>query len=1081
MKKTNTYFDFKDKTQKYFFAGLFNTALNNFDLSLDELANRTGLKCNGKELIAVAFNDTCSQTDYNNRLSYLSESLAFIELIKTKERSYIRLHLTELYNLIDNYRNYFTHLEHPGLIIKPLIFKLLDLFILESARTVIKERVKTEENKSYLSKKFKLEITSTFEAANNAINLENKNNPHSKTHKKLITQNDKINFVLNKAFHNFLINTDGVPTLKETARSINKDTGQISQNGIIQLLAIFLNKKQLEILFDNTHYLKGTLKLNHLCTRWTYSQLAYRNIKKLLKSDYSNDSLILQMLSELTKCPKHLYPNLPNNSKQEFIEDLNEYLKETEYFKDSIAQETVSNEVIRKRYEDKFPYFAIRFLDEFIDFPNLRFQINLGKFNHNTCLKKFENTAVYTERQILEKLTIFEKLTLATNKKTEYFLNNNLPDSEGWQEYPKPSYQFYNNNIGFWLGIKNGAVTDAKEKRENDKSSKFDILKKIGLECCLKKPVAYLSFNELPALLYTVLIEKKTAKEVERIFLKKIGEQTGAINKFADINNFEKKIIPHKFKEILENKESNVKWEKLKKDIEKEMLISPLDEIRIHYKTASKHPNDLSFSEKGKIATWLAHDIKRFVKAETKKDWKGYQFSEFQSLLAYYDLKKMELLNFVNFVLKINIKQDIVFEDIDFNQKTLYDFYKNYLSNRKKFLEGNLYSIDQKDEVPAKLWRKRELSIFTGFDDKLYKYKNFKTYKENLMNMPLNLPRGIFSDKQTCYNKNSQNNNELAEWFTKSNNINDFQKFYSFTRFYENCQLTLNPLKGLKEQNNNKGVPKEVYKNEKNIRNTMRQDFYIFEMVKYYFKINESLKSDLNDLKLNTLFLTKQEKENNLKVLNQQHSRSKGDKSENILNENYILSKHIMMSILEGKIQGMVALKSVGKYRFLSQDKRVKQLVTYIPDKIWSFEEINSEIDEYDKIRAFSFFKIIHEIEEKIFNKAINNKEESYLLVDGHPNFKAYIIYYFLKTQDEKDFFNKLDVKNVNINDIAISKFKLLFLIIKIRNKICHNQLISSDEFNFLLEFTPIEPDELYMSYLLKAYKKIVNISWNLV
>ena len=154
----------------------------------------------------------------------------------------------------------------------------------------------------------------------------------------------------------------------------------------------------------------------------------------------------------------------------------------------------------------------------------------------------------------------------------------------------------------------------------------------------------------------------------------------------------------------------------------------------------------------------------------------------------------------------------------------------------------------------------------------------------------------------------------------------------------------------------------------------------------------------------------------------------------------------------------MVALKSVGKYRFLSQDKRVKQLVTYIPDKIWSFEEINSEIDEYDKIRAFSFFKIIHEIEEKIFNKAINNKEESYLLVDGHPNFKAYIIYYFLKTQDEKDFFNKLDVKNVNINDIAISKFKLLFLIIKIRNKICHNQLISSDEFIFLLEFTAFAP-----------------------
>ena len=47
-------FDFFSQEDKYFFAGLFNTAQNNFDLSLKELAQRINIKSdNGIDIIKM--------------------------------------------------------------------------------------------------------------------------------------------------------------------------------------------------------------------------------------------------------------------------------------------------------------------------------------------------------------------------------------------------------------------------------------------------------------------------------------------------------------------------------------------------------------------------------------------------------------------------------------------------------------------------------------------------------------------------------------------------------------------------------------------------------------------------------------------------------------------------------------------------------------------------------------------------------------------------------------------------------------------------------------------------------------------
>ena len=261
----------------------------------------------------------------------------------------------------------------------------------------------------------------------------------------------------------------------------------------------------------------------------------------------------------------------------------------------------------------------------------------------------------------------------------------------------------------------------------------------------------------------------------------------------------------------------------------------------------------------------------------------------------------------------------------------------------------------------------------------------------------------------------------------------------------------------------------------------MRQDFYILEMVKHYFNSKEEIGDDFEKLKLKDLFLTKKEKQAIKESSNLQSKREKGDTSENKLNESYILSKRINFSILDGKIKDSIAIKDIGKNRKLSQDQRVSQLISYLPEKTWSFDEINKELEEYDKIRSFKFFKIIHALEQKIYETAKLNKDESELLHENKPNFKKYIGYCFLKSNEDRAFFNDLKIDKINIYDIANSKLKLLYLIVKIRNKISHNQLISKEEFEFLQKFCPIEDGELSVHFLFRSFKYIIQIVENLV
>jgi len=1078
-KHETQYFDFTNKEHKHFFAGLFNTAQHHFDLSLTELADRINEKGKtGKGFIKEAFSDAISEADWETRINYLSESLTFINYFDYDCRTAFREIMLLLYDTITNYRNYYSHYQHKKVALDDAIFPFLDELLFKSALNVKRNRAKSEIYKAHLSVKYKSEFDKIIAKSNEKIEAYNAQLKKGEKKRAFIKQKDEVNHVLNQVFRSFLYKNDnGEETLSEYALS-KTDEGHLSTYGFVQLAALFLSKKQTESLLNYTKYLKDTRELRFVSSRWTFTFLCYRDIKRLFRSDYSNDSLLLQMISELNKCPDALYQHLSPEKKQEFLEDINTYYKDNSEFFGTQEKALVSHEVLQKRYSNKFAYFALRFLDEVCNFPTLRFSINLGKFNHDTSPKTF-NSKVITERSLLEKITVFTKLSEATDAKKAYFKNpENIDLVHDWLEFPMPSYQFNRNNIGIWLAINDDSgKSDAATKRNReDKKTKYAIAEKLGLTDTVKKPIAFLSSNELPALLYALLIENKTPNDVESLLRKKIQIQRGLLDKFGKRELVNRKVFP---KKLLQSRDKlTFDIEKLKQNITTEIKKNPLKDIRKKYKKKPKEPNELTNKEKGNIATWLADDIKRFTSKATKKDWKGYQYAEFQALLSFYDIDKEKPKSFLEQDLHYHFKIDNPFGGVNFNHKSLYTFYNTYLKKREKYLEDLTKTIDANyGDIPE--------TVFIGFTKRIYEIKPVEIQKDTLLNkIPINLPRGIFDDKPTSYDK-KEKPVALAGWFEKSNQLENAQRFYHFEKVYEYPitvlkwnpkkrkkeekivlkEQSINPNKGLKEQYY-ENLPvknqREIYNNEKRIRKIMRQDFFVLEMAKHL--LQKAKVKGLDDLQLKDIFLTKKEKNKIQEESKKQSERNTGDTSKNSITDSHILSRKIEISILDGRVKGTPKIKDVGKCRKFETDARVKELVNYFCDKTWSFTEIQNEIDDFDRVRKFELFKSVHQLEKKIYEDATKKNCTDALLNQGNPSFKRYVSHYFLET--DKEAFNNLPIKIIS----ATPEWQKFFLLAKIRNKFSHNQFLPTEDFKKLMEFVPLEKDELIATYLNRAF-----------
>jgi hypothetical protein len=648
-----------------------------------------------------------------------------------------------------------------------------------------------------------------------------------------------------------------------------------------------------------------------------------------------------------------------------------------------------------------------------------------------------------------------------------------------------------------------------RTNRKNNKPSKTELFNQItnqDAEIIQGDPTAILSLNELPALLYEVLVNKKTGREIEDIIRKKIKEQFNIIKNTDTAKPLSKDLYPTNLSKA--KKEVIIDYEKLKKDIQLEVDITnqklkTLQENREEVKKRDKAKDaDKSkcrkyvffTSEKGKEATFLANDLKRFMPQKVKEEWKGFQHSELQRTLALYEHNKAEMLSLLSVW---NFSADVIGESIEacFTKTTFEEFYEAYLNQRKSFLQLKLNQFLNEGNDP-KVEKIIAKDCFKYFKKQNYTIQPLNVQINRLLAMPTNLPRGIFDSNPTRISGVSfeTNKERFAKWFVYANNSeHQFQSFYNTSKYNRNYrdQYHENAIyNAQKELTPAKQFSNFEKRQEGEIRKLKVNDVFMKLIVNDLFHkiFNEQMTFSLKEL-----FQTREERLQNQATAKQQKDRLKGDISENIKNVNYIWNKEVAIKLHEGSstIEN-VKLKNVRKYKNYETDQRILEFIEYEPHLNWlvylpsnwnttyDTKPVNIyqiQIEEYEQIRKQELLKEIHLFEKEIYEAVADNTK---LIYNGNPKFKKYVINGYLEQIKKVDqeylkiFDVDLDKKEINDIEIYPLTIQQAYVLIMIRNKFAHNQLPNKNIYDLANKFIPKNHKQTYAKYFLEVIKKMI-------
>lgn len=589
----------------------------------------------------------------------------------------------------------------------------------------------------------------------------------------------------------------------------------LSEKGLCFLICLFLEKKYATLFLENSdlRFFLPTADVNQKkIIREIFSVYRIRLPKSRIESTKPNLALGLEMINELKKCPDELFQTLskqdrdkfriaPNNEKNELIE---------------------SSEVLLKRYENRFPYFAMRFIDDNKIFNNIRFQVSLGKYRY----KFYDKKCIDGEKRVrgLElNINGFGRLIEIEEKRKESWetllrpFENYKIDTAAEQPYvtdKRASYVINGNRIGL------GFVQSLR-------SSYF--IPQLNLnETIQKKPDCWLSVHELPAMIFHYLIcDEEHKKDTEKIifnyrdlYLKFFSDiQNGILTpdhykgedlsiKIKNQYNLEKSIIPVKLWDYLSGKIiiANERFEKSAYERIEKMLLQTKSQLSRFLKdkelvgTNENKIGKESYKEikPGNLAKFLSKDIIKFQPSTKKGKDKltGLNFNVLQSSLAIYDLTHDGFKRLFNSakLLGGDIKHPFLQNVLCKQPKDTLSFYEIYLKEKIEYLS----KFEEKQKKgqslksyhflqPARLkWEERDDSYYYSLANRYYKQS-------------IELPRGLFEDpiKKILENKfngvieekikgegNCNVSFLILSYFKEIYNDGN-QEFYNYARTYE--------------------------------------------------------------------------------------------------------------------------------------------------------------------------------------------------------------------------------------------------------------------------------------------------------
>lgn len=1109
-------------SDKHYFSGFLNLADDNinkvFKLFYDRFTPTKTYKVSISAILSEEFKDTTAPSEYIMKVEFLKQYFPVVEYLyleitddrfkntkseekENERRKYFIKNLKSLTSTITHLRHFYTHHYHKPTNINEEVYLFLDDTLLKVIETVKKKRMKRDQTrmllKDTLSKSKEMDVLK-HERKEYLIEKEKRGDRVG------LNEDDIENGVLNNAFDHLLYKEKINNRYKSKYDTNNEayvepENGiTITESGLIFLLSMFLPKRENEELKSRIRGYKAKVisnpekpisrqnnSIKYMATHWVFNYLSMKPIRHRLNTTFQKETLLMQMVDELSKVPDEIYQTLSEKDKNSFIEDINSYYKDLEEIKnnkDNDLEPLVEHPVIRKRYEDKFNYFVLRYLDEFAEFPTLRFQVHLGNYVHDRRQKTIDGTGYITERVIKQKINAFGKLSELTDLKTDFFEKNKDDNSEQWEQFPNPSYNFVGTNIPIHftpnneingldrlLGIishhKKEALKDKEENQNKHKLRKNEIIKDISDTISFGDPVAFLSLNDLQALLYEHLVNKKSGKEIEEIIVAKLLEVLYDIKNYSKDTSESTRNITKNLKKSSDKE--TIKIDKLIRDIGIEIDITDqkLEMIKqnINEKRDGKRNYIFYNNELGKEATWLANDIKRLMPKTTKENWKGYQHSQLQQSIAFYDTRPKEAFKLLKSCWDFNSNH--LFNHFikgAFRETTFEAFYRKYLYERKEYFDNlKLHLENNKNNSSIRKKLINQQLVFNVFYKRNYLIMPTRDQINQLLSKPLVLERGIFDPKPT-YIKGKDinlNPNSYADWYIYiQSDKHELQSFYDLNGDYTDLFEKLKETDLYKSNKYNLSVKEQkdvlIRKQSRKIKRVKGQDIFMNLMV------NNMIKTFTEDptfnIKLSDYYVSKDERMAQNRMAHSQSKREVGDDSENIINEASIWSKTIPLQIANVR-EDEVKIKDIGKFILLARDEKAKLIFEYFPNRVWTKTELEGELKKYENIRREKFFKFIHELESyilKSYNKD-SSKHPHDLTFKGNPSFKAYIINGLLK---KYNIASEIDVNWINNNSKSyedpktISELKNIskeaqdaFLLIYLRNKVAHNELPVKD------------------------------------
>lgn len=547
---------------------------------------------------------------------------------------------------------------------------------------------------------------------------------------------------------------------------------RLTDVGRVLFICLFLEKRYVSIFLDALQRdiyvnLNGKQKA---FLREAFSVFRIKLPRERLDIERTDTMLALDMLNELKKAPKELYEHLSEDDQLKFI----------------VTSET-GDEILLRRYDDRFPFFVLKYIDDRKLFNSIRFQVNVGKYRF---LKKEDKVCLDETRRVrvLQKeLNGFGRLqemeqfrsSESSNWKSRLYIKKHIDitrDDPAILPYitdSKAQYVFYGEKMGLnWAPYSNVKGTILKPIERN-----YIPEVNSGNSVSCVPPKCWISIYELPAMLFHILLngfsgaetEELIRKEVEKytLFFKDISE--GVLKPLScDSSQIESKYgirrtdIPEKLKDYLFERATTDFESNAFKVVNEMIRQNELSIKRFQKKLEKVNGADNKMGKKlyveirsGRLASYLMKDMIALQPTALKGEQKGkdkltgLNYSILNAELAMYNAKrdKKELDNLKKMLEKANLIGDsnnkhpfldeifqVEYEDVP---KTTIEFYQKYMKCRLNWLKRISKNKNFKDVNILKPDRMK-------WAEKNEEY--YKNLAKRYLSQPIELPRCLFED-----------------------------------------------------------------------------------------------------------------------------------------------------------------------------------------------------------------------------------------------------------------------------------------------------------------------------------------------